>query len=133
MRAMVLISALALGGCVAGAENRGSYGSQERAASELADALKNRVAGAPQDCVSASTASGPQIIDGRTLIYRDAGRVWRNDLEASCPGLDPGDTLVVEIHGSQMCRNDMFYVREMGSSIPGPRCRMGAFTPYKKQ
>ena len=133
MRAMVLMGVLALSGCAMSAGDRGSYGSQERAARELADALKGRVAGEPQDCISASSTSGPQIIDERTLIYRDVGKVWRNDLESSCPGLDPGDTLVVVLHGSQMCRRDLFHVREYGSSIPGPRCQLGKFTPYRKQ
>ena len=130
MRAIVTIGALALAGCVASAES--ASGSQDRAARELADALKGRVAGASEDCISASATSGPQIIDAQTLLYRQGGKLWRNDLEAGCPGLDPGDTLVIEIHGSELCRNDLFYVREYGSSIPGPHCRLGSFIEYGK-
>lgn len=130
MRIAGLIGALALAGCMASAESRSA--DQSRAERELADALKDRVAGTPADCISISSTGGPQIVDARTLLYRQGRKVWRNDLEASCPGLDAGDTLIVEIHGSQLCRNDLFRVHEMGSSIPGPFCRMGKFTPYTK-
>jgi hypothetical protein len=131
MRIAILMGALALAGCAANADpyqNR----KQERAERALADALKDRVAGEPTNCISAMINSGPQIVDADTLLYRQGGKVWRNDLAGGCPGLDPNDTLIVEIHGSQLCRMDTIRVREPGSSIPGPSCRLGKFTPYTK-
>lgn len=99
----------------------------------LADALAGRVAGRPVDCVEKSRLDGPQIIDEKTLIYRESGRrVWRNDLIGRCPGLSPMDTLIVDIYGSQLCRNDHFRALEPGMRIPGPYCRLGPFTPYDK-
>lgn len=98
---------------------------------ELARALAGRVAGKPVDCIDASYASGPEIVDDHTLLYRDGGRrVWRNDLPAACPGLRPMDTLVVDLFGSQLCRNDHFRAVSPGSPIAGAICRMGSFTPY---
>jgi len=132
MQRLILIGALALAGCAASADNRGSYGSQERAERDLADALKDRVAGTPTDCISITGTDGPQIIDSKTLLYRQGRRIWRNDLPTSCPGLDSGDTLIVELHGAQLCRHDLVRVREYGSSIPGPACQLGSFTPYTK-
>ena len=68
------------------------------------------------------------------MLYRAGGRrVYRNDLVAECPGLSPFDTVIVELHGSQICRNDQFRVLEQGSRIPGPYCRFGQFVPYTKQ
>jgi hypothetical protein len=99
---------------------------------DLVQALAGRTAGAPVDCINASFASGPQIIDGSTLLYRSGRTVWRNDLEARCPGLRPNAILIVEMHGSQLCRNDLFRATEPGDAVPGPRCRMGKFTPYDK-
>ncbi|MCH7863407.1 MAG: hypothetical protein IH998_17535, partial [Proteobacteria bacterium] len=58
--------------------------------------------------------------------------LWRNDLASSCPGLRPYPTLIVEVHGSQLCRNDRFRVLDPGSSIPGAYCMFGKFTPYEK-
>ncbi len=76
---------------------------------------------------------GPQIIDNHTILYRETGRtVWRNDLDGECPGLKPMTTLVIEMHGSQICRLDHFRTLEAGSTIPGPTCVMGKFTPYRK-
>lgn len=99
----------------------------------LAKALAGRVAGQSVDCVEQSRLDGPEIIDERTILYRENGRrTWRSDLPERCPGLRPFVTLVVEIYGSQLCRNDQFRTIEPGSRIPTSYCRLGAFTPYDK-
>lgn len=98
----------------------------------LTEALAGRVAGKPTDCIDPQFTDGPQIIDNRTLIYRQGRRVWRNDLPAACPSLQPQVTLIVKRWGSQLCSNDTFRVLETGSSIPSPICRFGNFTPYDK-
>lgn len=99
----------------------------------LASALAGRVAGTPVDCVEKSRLDGPQIIDDKTLIYRESGRrIWRNDLIGQCRGLQPMDTLIVDIYGGQLCRNDRFRALTPGLTIPGPYCRLGKFTPYDK-
>jgi hypothetical protein len=131
MRLAIMLGALALAGCTASSEMQASQ--RAEAASDLADALKGRVAGTPQDCISSSQQSGPTIIDSQTILYRDGKRVWRNDLASSCPSLDPDSILVVELHGSQICKNDMFRPVDRGSRIPGSYCRFGQFTPYVKQ
>lgn len=97
----------------------------------LASELEGRVAGKPVDCIDKSRLDGPQIVDGGTLIYRESGRrIWRNDPIGGCPGLRTGDTMVIEVWGSQLCRNDHFRSVAPGSSIPGAICRLGSFTPY---
>lgn len=99
----------------------------------LASALAGRIAGTPVDCVEKSRLDGPQIIDEKTLIYRESGRrIWRNDLIGECRGLKPMDTLIVDIFGGQLCRNDHFRALTPGLTIPGPYCRLGKFTPYDK-
>jgi hypothetical protein len=52
-------------------------------------------------------------------------------LRAECPGLQPLDTLIVEVHGGRYCRNDQFRAVETGASIPGPICLLGDFVPYR--
>ena len=100
---------------------------------ELAEALAGRIAGTPVDCVDNARLNGPQIIDEKTLIYRESGRrVWRNDLIGECRGLRPMDTLIVDIFGSQICRNDHFRALTPGTTIPSAYCRLGKFTPYDK-
>ena len=101
-------------------------------ARDLAKALAGRTPGKPFNCVDPSWAGTPQIIGNRTLIYRATGRTLRNDLPDACPGLDTDSIIVNEMHGSQLCSGDLFYTLERGSRIPGPRCRLGKFTPYEK-
>ena len=130
MRLAILIGAVALAGCAAQADSQSSR--QAEADRDLAKALDGRVAGKPADCISATSSDGPTIIDQRTVLYRDGRRVWVNDLGGNCPGLDEDDILIVEIHGSQICRHDRFRVTERGSAVPGPYCTFGSFTPYAK-
>ena len=131
MRLAILLGACALAGCTGNAALQESR--QAQAQRDLAEALEGRVAGKPQDCVSTMGLGGPQIIDANTLLYREGGRIWRNDLPSSCPSLDRFSIIVAELHGSQICRNDMFRPVDPGSRIPGPRCRFGQFTPYVKK
>ncbi|WP_404334614.1 hypothetical protein AB2M62_13755 [Sphingomonas sp. MMS12-HWE2-04] len=122
---------LALAGCSTNAALQQSR--SDEAAKDLAQALEGRTPGKPVDCISTTSISGPQIIDNKTLIYSSGGRVWRQDVVGSCPGLSPFDTIIAELHGSQICRNDRFRAVEPGASIAGPYCRFGAFTPYTKR
>ena len=109
----------------------GLAGAAAPAAPHDKDPLAGRIAGKAVDCVDQSQLGGPDVIDNRTILYRQSlGRIWRNDLEAACPGLRPQTTLIVEIYGSQLCRNDHFRTHDAGSVIPGPLCRLGKFTPY---
>lgn len=127
--ALALLPALALGACAA----QGGGRAEERAAKEIARAIEGRVAGEPVDCVMASRLRGPQIVDSRTILYRESGRrLWRNDLPDNCPFLRPDRILIVELHGSNLCRNDLFSTLDRGSRIPAGKCRLGKFTPYDK-
>lgn len=102
---------------------------------ELDAALKDRTPGTPENCLRGfgTQTRSPQIIDNHTLLYRDGSAIWRNDLPAACPGLEPAAILVTEVQGGQLCRNDMVYTLQRGGiGIPGARCRLGLFTPYRK-
>jgi hypothetical protein len=128
--AIITIGALALAGCAQNAEYQAARDAQGRR--ELASALGDRVPGKPQDCINPSSTDGPQIIDTRTLVYRQGARLYRNDLVAECPSLAPMTTVIIEMRGSQLCRNDQFRVLTPGTSIPSGYCRMGKFTPYTR-
>jgi hypothetical protein len=102
---------------------------------DLDAALKDRTPGTPQQCLRGfgSQTQNPQIISDRILLYPDGSRIWRNDLPAACPGLEPNAILVTEVRSGQLCRNDQVYTLQRGGiGIPGPRCRLGMFTPYSK-
>ena len=46
--------------------------------------------------------------------------------------LKPNDTLIVEVHGSRVCRNDLFRTVTPGLSIPSGICRLRSFVPYDR-
>ena len=97
------------------------------------DPLAGRVAGQPVNCVDIQLTQGPEIRAAHTILYRETGRrIWRTEPIGTCPGLQPVSTLIVEMYGAQLCRNDRFRVQRPGETIPGPVCRFGAFTPYDK-
>jgi len=122
MRILISLLAVALAGSAVAADSK----------KDLDKALAGRTPGAPVDCIDQSLADGPQIIDERTILYRSGRHVYRNTLEAACPSLDWDKVLVVELHGSQICRNDHFRVLARGTTIPGPICLFGKFVPYDK-
>jgi len=99
------------------------------------DPLAGRVAGAAQQCLSLGRVRGPDIVDARTIVYRQNGRrLWVTHPVDDCPSLRPGfSTLIVDVaSGDQLCRNDRFRVLSPNSIIPGPFCRFGVFTPYDR-
>lgn len=99
----------------------------------LDKALAGRAAGKPETCLSTNRIENPQVIDDRTVLYRDGSRIWRNDLPDACPGLHDDVIVVNEVFGGQVCRGDLFYTLDRsGLGIPGPRCRLGAFVPWDK-
>lgn len=98
------------------------------------DPLAGRVAGTPQQCVSLNSVSGPDIVNGSTILYREnARRIWRTKPVGGCPGLRPLTRLIVDVRGSDICRNDRFRTLDVNSTIPGAYCRFGDFTPFDKR
>jgi hypothetical protein len=122
MRALLILALLPLAGCVT---------DRMTDAEELADAIGPRVAGAPVDCVPTSVLGAARIIDKQTIVYRRSGTIYVNRLRSECPGLDPYTTLITEVHGGQLCRMDQVSTLDPGATIPGPKCQLGQFTPYK--
>ena len=130
MKRWMILPAVALIGVTCTAAQSSSVARADRA---LEKELKGRTPGAPVNCIGSSPGvNGPQIIDHNTLLYREGRTVWRNELPSECRNLEEGNTLIVEINGGQLCANDHFRVVEPGMSIPGPTCRLGKFTPYRK-
>lgn len=96
------------------------------------DPLAGRVAGKPVDCIDLDFVQGPRI-EGRAILYpQNRRRVWRTEPVGACLGLERFATLIVDVQGKQLCRNDRFQVLRPSSRIPLGWCRMGAFTPYDR-
>ena len=122
MRLLLALAPLALAGCIT---------DRMTSDEELADVIGDRVAQAPVDCVSTSILGNARIIDKQTIVYRRTGTIYVNRLRSECPGLDQYTTLITEVKGGQLCRMDLVSTLDPGSTIPGPKCQLGQFTPYK--
>lgn len=97
------------------------------------DPLAGRVAGEPVNCITLNRNTSPEIVDGRTILYRETERrVWRTGPVDNCPSLRPLNTLIIDVYGAQLCRNDRFRTVTPGTSIPSAYCRFDRFTPYDK-
>ncbi|HEX8655561.1 MAG TPA: DUF6491 family protein [Allosphingosinicella sp.] len=127
MNRRVLMLALALGGCAAAGPL------EDREIGALERQLAERVAGEPDRCVPRIGATALRAVDRRTLVYDTPGTLWVNRLRGDCPGLRPNGTIVIETSGDSYCRGDRFRTIESGSSIPGPTCLLGDFTPHRRR
>ncbi|GAA0666616.1 hypothetical protein FHT00_000024 [Sphingomonas insulae] len=98
------------------------------------DPLAGRIAGEPQRCITLSSTNGPSTIDARTILYTEGAgrRIWKTGPVGDCPSLEPLTTLIVDVYGGQLCRNDRFRVLTPGTTIPSAYCRFTEFTPYTR-
>ncbi|TPG20362.1 hypothetical protein EAH87_07580 [Sphingomonas koreensis] len=99
-------------------------------ARDLAKALEGHVATKTDQCIDPHLVSGPQVIGHDTLLYRQGGTIWKTTVIGPCPSLDDDVTIINDVYGGQLCRNDRFRTREPGLTIPSAYCRLGGFTKY---
>ena len=123
----VLSIALVLGGCAG--QTRSAAGAEQE---ELARELAGRSAGESRTCIPASGSASLDVIDSRTVVSRNGSTIWVNRLDGDCPGLRPFTTVIAELHGTQYCRGDLVRGLDPGSTIPGPRCPLGEWVPYRE-
>lgn len=98
---------------------------------DLAKALSGHVEGKSVECIDPKMVDGPQIIDHTALLYRRAGTIYKAKIIGPCPSLEEGNTVINDIYGGQLCRNDKFRLLAPGEHIPSAYCRLGGFTEYK--
>jgi hypothetical protein len=101
------------------------------AGSTPGDDLAGRTAGVAEDCVPAIEGESFRVVDAQTLLYGRGRTVWQSRLETPCRSLRADDRLIVETSAGRYCRDDRF--RGFGlNGVPGPVCRLGPFTPYRR-
>jgi hypothetical protein len=118
-----------LGLAVALAAPGAAFARQTTAAQELS----GRVAGKPVECIqdfdrdrsSETTDDGAIIMGGRSAaLYLN-----RPD---SCPFLRSDRIIIDRTPSSQLCRGDIFEVRDQNAPISYGSCTYGSFTPYTR-
>ena len=124
MRSMMMIGLAAT--LIAGA----AVAHDSDAQRDLAKALAGHVPGKTSECIDPQFASGPTVIGHDTLLYHQGSTIWKANVIGPCPALDDDVTVISDIWGGQLCKNDRFRVLEHGMSIPSAYCRMGSFEQY---
>lgn len=99
---------------------------------ELAEALRDRIAGAPLSCINLSNVRSTRIID-RTAILYDAGSVvYVNRPASGGRQLDRWDVLVTRLTTHQLCRPDIVRLYDSGSRFMTGSLALGDFVPYRR-
>jgi hypothetical protein len=108
--------------------------SSPAAARELADALKGRVAGPPQRCISNFPTTDVRVIDDWTILYREGGTIYVQHPRGGCPGIGRGGRTLVtrQVGTSSMCDGDINHTVDLLSHTGGTACVFGPFIPYNK-
>ena len=118
-----LFAVLLIGGCTNAVQNDPAKMRVELAA---------KPSGLAQSCVSVSPNESLAVMPDGTLGVRTGRTLWLNDTGKACKNIRAMDTLIVERHGSQICRGDHVRAVEVSGGIPGPVCILGDFVPYRE-
>ena|SRR5438270_12265428 len=98
-----------------------------------ADLLAGRIAGPPLACISTNPAENIHALSAQTLAYGYGRTIYINRLQAPCPAIGEGNTIIVETtSGNQYCRGDRIRGREPGATIAGPSCNLQDWVPYRQ-
>lgn len=118
---------LALSGCA-------TTGVQETRAEDpgIAVALAGLTPEKPRSCIPLDDTRSTEKFDG-TILYRVSARLtYRADIPG-CYGLRRDPILVVDVHGSSLCRGDLVRLVDRGTSgFTSGACVFGDFVPYRR-
>jgi hypothetical protein len=121
---LAVITALALTGCSQTAEST----------PKPSKAPAARVVGEAVSCVPLTSIRSSQVHDDRTIDFdMGGGKIYRNTLPNSCPGLGFEEGFTYETSLSQLCSTDIIYVlQRYGSEVRrGAGCGLGQFVPVE--
>lgn len=124
---------LALAAFLAGCAADQPYAMTERDATRLAEALGDKVAGEPRDCLNVDQLRNPQVIDEKHIVFRQGRTTWLNQPRMRCPMIDRvGRVLVLEpTVGTQICDGDIAKVLDTSTGTIMAACSFGEFVPYR--
>lgn len=129
MRAWICLTPMLLAACT------GSYEPTpltQKQATKLEEELAGKVAGEKVSCIDQQPQTNLTVISNNVLLYRVNKRlIYKNELMGSCNGLTFGDTLIVRVFGTQLCRGDLAASANLMSGMTTGSCALGDFIPYR--
>lgn len=132
--AVILFAALLATACAHnGAPKATTQAQAAKDEAALADVLKGRVAGPPQDCVNLAQLTDNRAYGRDVIVFNGPTRntVWVNRPPNGCLYLEPGRALLVKPTTDQLCRADSVTVIDPTSGTQFGGCGLGQFTPYR--
>lgn len=114
------------------ATTAGAFGPAERRAKELA---AYQPAGEAVNCISINQIRSTKILANNVIDFKMAGgKVYRNTLPSSCPGLMFEDSFSYRTSLSRLCSVDIIRVLQTsgGRLDEGAGCGLGKFQPMQK-
>jgi Family of unknown function (DUF6491) len=125
--ALVLAPALALlaTACATSPEQTAA-----RDASQAAMVPAATPSGKPESCVITRNIRSTKVRNDSVIDFEmNGGKIYRNTLPQSCPGLGFEERFAYKTSTGQLCSVDTITV--LRSSIPGPTCGLGEFQPVE--
>ena len=128
----LILTATSLAACAAGMA--GPQPRSLRAENELKQALGEKVAGHPVDCLQSRSSGDMQIIDDNTILVREGRGTYVQTSHGSCAPLGSGTyTLVTQSFGGMgLCRGDIARVVDLRGGITVGSCSLDSFVPFER-
>ena len=126
---LAAVASIVLAGCAA----RTTEGDSSQQAA-LAEALAERTAGDPVDCVNLRDLRGNRGYGEDAILFegRTNALVYLNRPPAGCPELRSTRALRIESTTGRLCRGDIVTVYDPGTGVEFGSCSLGEFVPYRR-
>jgi len=129
MRAIILLSMLAVAGCGTVDQQAQSARDQQRLTAEIGD----RVAGTPQRCLSSFRTQDMRVV-GSDILFEDGATLYRARTSGGCEAArTSGYILVFDYRGdTQLCSGSIVKVINSSGGMFAGSCAIEDITPYRR-
>jgi len=107
---------------------------RDTAADPTAAAPPVKVRGEPRNCINRSQIRQTRVRSDRVIDFEmRGGKVFRNTLPASCPGLAFERSITYNTSINQLCSTQIVFVLQNIGGVPqrGAGCSLGPFVPVE--
>ncbi len=99
---------------------------------QLADMLKDRVAGKPVDCITMPMVSSSTVIDKTAIVYQAGSIYYVQRPKFGAEDLDSDDVLVTRLTSPELCSIDTVQLHDRTSGFWRGFVGLNKFVPYAR-